>query len=161
MPLEDATSRIFASGPTRIGTISPFSAASTAPASDVASTGCATAVVAGSRLRHLASSASYFPVPEIGDMSTSWSKSTRQPRRRARFLQEQREQHREPDAEQHRRERRLLVFEPHLGRPASEAEQRAAKDRRQQGAEGEIQEIYDARRRPARLRRVGFLDDGV
>ena len=41
----------------------PFSPASIAPASAVSSQGWATAVGTGSRLRHLASSASYFPVP--------------------------------------------------------------------------------------------------
>src|SRR3954469_4608180 len=125
MPFAVAISRIFDSGPTRIGTISPFSAASTAPASAVRSAGCATAVVTGSRLRHLANSASYFPVP-VRSMGSSCSDAARQLYRRTSFLQEKRQQNREPDAEQQRRERRLVVFEPHVGDAAGDVEQHPA-----------------------------------
>ena len=63
MPAALAVSAILAAGPTRIGTISFFCAASTAPVSADASHGYATAVGTGSRLRHRSSSASYLPVP--------------------------------------------------------------------------------------------------
>jgi hypothetical protein len=59
-----AVSSIFATGPTSIGVMSPSSAASSAPASAVSSQGWATAVEIGSRPRHLATSCSYFPVPD-------------------------------------------------------------------------------------------------
>ena len=62
-PCRSATSRIFVSGPTRIGVISPSAAASKAPASDDSSHGCATAVATGSRWRVFVSARSYFPVP--------------------------------------------------------------------------------------------------
>src|SRR5262245_12233175 len=62
-PARFATAAILSDGPTRIGVISPFAPASMAPPSAVSSHGCATAVGMGSRLRHLASSCSYFPVP--------------------------------------------------------------------------------------------------
>ena len=42
-----ATASIFAFGPTRMGLISPSFAASTAPASELSSQGCATATVTG------------------------------------------------------------------------------------------------------------------
>ena len=64
-PLFFATSRIFAAGPTRIGVISFFAPASSAPARAVSSQGCATAVGTGSRLRQRSSSASYLPVPVV------------------------------------------------------------------------------------------------
>src|SRR5262245_46787012 len=54
---------MLAIGPTRVDKISPRLAASTAPDSDVASQGCATAVGIGARLSHRAKSCSYFPVP--------------------------------------------------------------------------------------------------
>ncbi len=52
-PAFSATARIFSAGPTRIGTMMPASAASTAPRSENLSQGCATAVgIAGfSRVR--------------------------------------------------------------------------------------------------------------
>ena len=54
---------ILPAGPTRMGVISPFAPASTAPASADSSQGCATAVGTGSRGRHRSSSCSYLPVP--------------------------------------------------------------------------------------------------
>ena len=65
MPAADAISRIFAAGPTRIGTINPFAPASIAPASAVASQGYATAVGTGVETCARASSRSYFPVPVV------------------------------------------------------------------------------------------------
>ena len=49
-----------AAGPTRTGTISPASAASSAPRSEVSSQGCATTVTAGASLRAAAIRRSYF-----------------------------------------------------------------------------------------------------
>src|SRR3954462_9417167 len=160
MPVAVAISRIFDSAPTRIGTISPFSAASMAPASAVRSAGCATAVVTGSRLRHLASSASYFPVP-VRSMGSSCRDSARQLNRRARFLQEKRQQNRERDTEKEGPKRFLVVFEPHLGDAAGDLEQHPAEYRCQQGAEREVQEIDDSGGGAARLRRIGLLDHRV
>ena len=59
-PLFFATSRIFAAGPTRMGVISCFAPASSAPARAVSSHGCTTAVGTGSRLRHRSSRARTF-----------------------------------------------------------------------------------------------------
>src|SRR5262245_33546157 len=63
MPADLAVASIFSRGPTRIGTISPLSAASSAPARAVVSQGCAIAVGIGSKFLHLSSSSSYLPVP--------------------------------------------------------------------------------------------------
>ncbi len=63
MPSALAISAIFDAGPTRIGVINPFCAASIGPASADASHGWATAVAIGGRLRQRSSSCSYFPVP--------------------------------------------------------------------------------------------------
>src|SRR5271167_1766768 len=49
-PARRATSRMRSGGPTRIGSIRPNRAASTAPLSEISSHGCATAVVTGGRL---------------------------------------------------------------------------------------------------------------
>ena len=60
MPCSAATARIFASGPTRTGSISPAAAASSAPRSEVSSQGWATIVTAGVPSRAAAISRSYF-----------------------------------------------------------------------------------------------------
>src|SRR5215831_12950390 len=112
MPALSATSAIFASGPTRIGRMRPFSPASIAPASAVSSHGCATAVGTGSRLRHLTSSCSYFPVPEV--IVPSHRPSSRRLNRRPGLFQKKGEDDGDRDAHQERRERRLVVLELHL-----------------------------------------------
>ena len=66
MPPAFATSRIFASGPTSVGRISPCAAASTAPASAVSSHGWATAADTASSARQRSISASYLPLPGRG-----------------------------------------------------------------------------------------------
>ena len=60
MPCSAATSRIFASGPTRTGSISPSAAASIAPRSEVSSQGWATIVTAGVPSRAAAIRRSYL-----------------------------------------------------------------------------------------------------
>ncbi len=59
-PCSRATAAIFAAGPTRIGTMMPASAASTAPRSEVSSHGCTTIVGAGGTSFARAISRSYF-----------------------------------------------------------------------------------------------------
>ena len=76
---------ILAAGPTRIGMISPFAPASSAPASAVASQGCATAVGIGSRLRQRSSSCSYFPVPVSRVISCPPLLPGQRPNRGSRF----------------------------------------------------------------------------
>src|SRR6185503_12871761 len=121
--------------------MSPLSPASTAPARAVCSHGWATAVGTGSRPRHLASSASYFPVPGVRSMVLSCSVAFRPPNRPSGFLQEERQKNGEADSEQQRRERRLVVFELHLRKSAAGAQHDPAEYRRQQRAEGEVQEV--------------------
>src|SRR5206468_9345310 len=93
--------------------MSPFSAASIAPASAVSSHGCATAVGTGSRLRHLTSSCSYFPVPDVRSMVSSHSAFDPRPNRGPGFSQEKGQDDRDTDADEQRRERRLIVLELH------------------------------------------------
>src|SRR5215204_1638543 len=109
MPCSRATARIFSSGPTRIGAISPWSPASIAPTSAVASQGCATAVGTGSRPRHLASAASYFPVPEVRVMGSSCTDVLRPLNRRPGFVEQERQENGERDAGQQRCEGGLVV----------------------------------------------------
>src|SRR6186997_369184 len=118
MPCAFAISRIFASGPTRMGTMSPFSAASIAPASAVSSHGCATAVVTAGRLRHRSSMASYFPVP-VFSMATSGDGAGPAGGRPCLF-QEEREHHGERDAGEQRGKSALVVFELHRGGAAAD-----------------------------------------
>src|SRR6516165_11181048 len=124
--------------------MSRFSEASTAPANAVASHGCATAVGTGSRVRHLASSCSYFPVPETRAMFSSCECFDRRVNRRPGFFQEEGENDRQADTNKERRERRLVMFELHLGEPAADGQQNPAEDRCEQGAEREVQEVDDA-----------------
>src|SRR5689334_1197842 len=70
IPADSAVEVIFDRGPTKIGTIRPCRAASTAPDREAASQGCATAVGMGSRAEHLVNSCSYFPVPGCGNCTT-------------------------------------------------------------------------------------------
>src|SRR6185369_1765681 len=58
-----AVSSIFAAGPTRIGSMSPACAASTAPVKAETSQGWATAVGIAPTLLHRSNNFSYFPVP--------------------------------------------------------------------------------------------------
>jgi hypothetical protein len=58
-----AVAAILATGPTKIGAMIPFLAASTAPDNDVSSQGCATAVGMGSRFWQRVRRRSYLSVP--------------------------------------------------------------------------------------------------
>ncbi len=64
-----ATAAIFAAGPTRIGTMMPACAASTAPRSEVSSQGCTTTVVAGGTCFARAISRSYLRMRRTGERS--------------------------------------------------------------------------------------------
>ncbi len=59
-PCASATPRIFAAGPTRMGTTSPAAAASSAPRSEVSSQGCATIITAEGTACAAATSRSCF-----------------------------------------------------------------------------------------------------
>src|SRR6478609_9353416 len=98
MPFAAASSWILFAGPTRIGCINPLSPASIAPASAVSSHGCATAVGTGSRPLHLTSSCSYFPVPDVRRMVSSFGEPDGRLDRAPRFLQEERQNDRQADA---------------------------------------------------------------
>src|SRR5687767_14130453 len=112
--------------------MSPCSPASTAPASDVSSQGWATAVGTGSRPRHLASSASYFPVPgSVRFMASSGSDVLRQPDCRSAFFQEERQKNGLAHAEEQRRERRMVVYELHLRKAVADPQHDPAEYRRQ------------------------------
>src|SRR5688500_2713961 len=63
IPADFAVFAMLAAGPTSSGMINPRLYASTAPASAVASHGCATAVGTGSNPLHRSRRSSYFPVP--------------------------------------------------------------------------------------------------
>ena len=90
-----------------------------APASAVSSHGCATAVGTGSRLRHRASSCSYFPVPVSRVMLPRVlppGLALARSRRRSGLLEKESENDRQRDAVEQRLERRLVVLERHLRR---------------------------------------------
>ena len=106
-----AISAIFADGPTRIGAISPCSAASIAPESAVSSHGCATAVGIGSSPWHRSSRCSYLPVPVVCFMTSLVLRSGSGGRRPGPgFPEDDREDDRETDAPQKRLEGGLEVF---------------------------------------------------
>src|SRR5206468_9130658 len=113
MPLARATSRMRGSGPTRIGVMMPKPAAATAPSSDDASQGCATAVATGSRCRQRSSSRSYLPVPTGRSMNFLYSCGAGDASRRPGFVEEEGEHDGERDPDGERRERTLIVLEPH------------------------------------------------
>ena len=71
MPCSRATAAIFAAGPTRIGSMMPASAASTAPRSEVSSQGCTTMVAAGGTSLARAISRSYFACGGCGSADRS------------------------------------------------------------------------------------------
>ena len=133
MPAAFATSRIFAAGPTRIGTISPFWPASIAAASAVSSHGCATAVGTGSRLRQRSSSASYLPVPVMVHVPL-------RTRRRSRLI--------------HQR----LDASPDVGRPPAPRELHRVRLRRDAGGDRE-RDLPDLRQR--RVERSPARDPSV
>ena len=141
IPAVSAVALILAKGPTRIGTINPSSAASTAPERAEASHGCATAVGIGSSLVHLSSNCSYLPVPvsTVIDVTSCFRHTTLCCR--SGFFQQKGENNCGPNAEQKRQKGRLVMSQFPLRGTTRYALQKAAKYRPQQSTEGEIQKV--------------------
>src|SRR6185295_10963294 len=154
------SARIFSAGPTRIGTIRPNSAASSAPSSAVISQGCATAVGIGASFLQRSSNWSNFVIDHY--LLSSRFRDTRTAHGgRTRFLEQQREHEREYHAVQQRLKRRLVMPELALRRVAGDGHEKPSEHGAEQRAEREVDEVHDTRCGAAMLGRVRFLDHGV
>ena len=110
------SSRSSRPGPTRIGVISPFAAASSAPASAVSSHGCATAVGTGSQVAAPFQQLFVFSGSGFSrHIASRWHRDRRRDRsrRRSRLLEKEGENDRQRHAVEQRLERHLVVLERH------------------------------------------------